>query len=138
MAIRKTIDDDVNDVILNDQTPAGEAVKHLIDVKPRVSGMSDTDIELKTDLDSDEIRLHTVADVLSTILESKPDVFNSKCIISDLVNKKERKSLSKNRLSRQEIVAVARQPDMFMGNPEQQQSQGFIKRLFMPRRQQPY
>ena len=86
-------------------------------------------MELKTDLDPDEIKIHTVLGALSNILETSELKFSEECILPQVIEKKERKSISKYRKSREEIVRVARQPDMNM-QPEQQQNQSFVKRLF--------
>ncbi len=123
-----TIDDQVDDFIL-EKSPQSEAVKSLINVKGREKGALETDIELKTDLSDDDTKIHTAVDLLSNVLEMDEETFSSRIVIAQLVNKKERKLLSKNRQSRQEIVNVARQPDTFV-TQDQQQNMGWMKRFF--------
>ena len=130
---KKTLDDNLDD-FFKEENPTAEAVKSLISVKPRIAGM-DSEVELKTDLSDDEIKIHTVLSEMSKILESKEEQFSTKCILSSVIEKKERKALSKDRKSREEIVAVARQPDMSMGGMGMgmdggQQRHGFIRRFF--------
>lgn len=126
--------DDFTDQILNEESATGEAIKSLINVKDRETGKS-SEVELKTDLTDDEVKVHTVLDVLSSTLEMDEQKFSTNCILSNVIEKKERKALSKNRQSRSEIVAVARHPDMntFM-NQDLMQRQGFIKRFFTSRK----
>ena len=126
------LDDDVNDTIIQEQNPQGEAVKALISIKKRESAEVDTDVEVKTDLSEDEIKIHTIADTISSVLEMNEKEFTEKCILSSIVNKKERKAISKLRQSRKEIVEIARQPDMNV-NQEQAQTVGFLKRMFTPK-----
>lgn len=131
---KKSLDDKLN-TMFNDTNPQADAVNALIKVGPRAAGVMDTEIELKTDLSEDEVKLHTAVDMLSAFLEMTPTEFKKKSVISQLVNKKERKSLSKNRKSREEIVAVAKNPDTIM---EQQPgvSQNFIKKFFTSQKKQ--
>lgn len=112
---------------MNEQSPTSMAVRSLVDVKKNKSGETDTDIELKTDLDDKNIKLHTKAMVMNDFLES---VFGES-IIKTVVNIKERKLVSKDRGSRREIVEVARNPDMNM--IQGQENMGFMKRLVTPR-----
>jgi hypothetical protein len=127
--------DDVTEQVINESNPQGEAVTALIESKPRETGEA-SDIELKTDLNGlDEVNLHTTLDILGNILEMPIAKFNSSCIISDIIHRRERKLLSLNRKSRAEIVNVARNPDMNMMQSEQNES--FIKRFFTGRRNTP-
>lgn len=129
----KTIDDNL-DELFKEENPTAEAVKSLINVKSRKVG-EPSEVELKTDLSDDEVKLHTVLSTIHNILEAKPDKFNKECILLNVIESKERKALSKNRLSRSEIVQVARQPDMNMGMMgEMPQKQGFIKRFLTSRK----
>jgi hypothetical protein len=127
MVEQKTIDQSINE-ILKDDNPTAEAVSALIKVKDREAG-KDSEVELKTDLSEDEIKVHTVLGVLSNLIEMKPEDFTKKCILSKVIEKKERKSLSKDRKSRLEIVEVARHPDMnLLQQPTGNES--FVKRFF--------
>ncbi len=130
-SLEGSIDQNIND-ILKEENPTAEAVKALIKVEKRVAGQ-DSEVELKTDLTEDEIKIHTVLGVLSNLIEMKAEDFNSKCILSDVIEKKERKSLSKDRKSRLEIVEVARHPDMNMGFSDGG-NESFIKRFFSSRK----
>ena len=127
--LEKSIDQNINE-ILKEENPTAEAVNALIKVKEKEVG-KDSEVELKTDLTEDEIKIHTVLGVLSNLIEMKPEEFTKKCILSSVIEKKERKSLSKDRKSRLEIVEVARHPDMTMGMPPAG-NESFIKRFFTP------
>lgn len=133
--MKKTIDENI-DELLKEENPTAEAVKALIKVRTREAGQ-DSEVELKTDLSEDEIKIHTVLGVLSNIIEMKPEDFTKKCILSDVIDKKERKSLSKDRKSRLEIVEVARQPDVNMPLGTQSGNESFIKRFFTSKKDQP-
>lgn len=126
--LEKSIDENINE-ILKEDNPTAEAVNALIKVKDREAG-KDSEVELKTDLTEDEIKIHTVLGVLSNLMEMQPEDFTKKCILSKVIEKKERKSLSKDRKSRLEIVEVARQPDMKMGMMGDVGNESFIKRFF--------
>lgn len=117
--------------MLTEESPTSAAVKSLINVKDRVSG-KDSEIELKTDLDIEQVNVHTIVDLCMGFLEMDEKDFKKNIVGVNLVNKKERKLLSKNRMSRAEIVQVARQPDLNM-LPEQH-NEGFLKRFFTSRR----
>lgn len=126
--------DDVADEIIREENPTAEAVKSLINVKNRTPGKA-SEIELKTDLSPDEIKIHSVLAVLNDSLEMSAKDFATKCILGELIERKERKSLSKNRLSRSEIVNVARQPDQNQFDVSAP-NENFIKRFFTPRNKQ--
>lgn len=133
----KTVDDVTNDALdgmYEEKTATAQAVESLINVSPKLRG-KDSDVELKTDLSLDQVKIHSTLDVLGKAIEMTPKEFKATCILPMVIEKLERKSLSKNRLSRQEIVNVARQPDMSMGMDMQEQNvkKGFIKGLFRPR-----
>lgn len=129
--MNKSIDDDIEQ-ILKDENASSQAIKSLITVKDRESG-KDSEVELKTDLSEDDIKIHTVLAVLSNIIEMKQKSFSKSCILASVIEKKERKALSKDRKSRGEIVAVARQPDMTFPM-EMAGRENFVKRMFTPRR----
>ena len=76
----KTLDENINE-ILKDENPTAQAVNALIKVDERKSG-KDSDVELKTDLTEDEIKVHTVLGVLSNLIEMSPEDFSKKCILS--------------------------------------------------------
>jgi len=125
--------DDKTEEILKDENPTAEAIKSLITVKDRETGKA-SEIELKTDLDTDEIKIHTVLDLLSNVLEMDTKNFSKKCILADLINRKERKALSKDRKSRGEIVSVAKPPEFPM-QPQELKKEGFIRRFFTSRKE---
>jgi hypothetical protein len=122
-------------VIRDSMTPkdAGViAVEHLVSVKKPESRKEDfgTEIELKTELSEMDVFVHTVCDEVNRWLSlSKEDDMANINVLGTIVERKERKLLSKGRKSRSEIVEVAR--------PQQQgdnaQTQNFIRRLFTPR-----
>ena len=126
--------DDRIDSFMQEETPSSIAVKSLIRVEKRQKGDTDTDIELKTDLTDDLVRLHSIAQIMSNVLSTDEKTFADNNIIGELVNKLERKLVSKNRMSRTEIVNVARQPDMNMTSDGMQMRDSFMKRLVTPRR----
>ena len=127
----KSLEEQVTDLV--ERNPQADAVNALIKVDKRERGTQDTDIELKTDLTEDEVKIHTVVDLMSTFLEMDTRTFCNKSVISNLVNKKERKALSKERKSREEIVTIARHPDIIQeGQPK---NEGVLKRFFTSRRQ---
>lgn len=124
----KTLDDDVEH-IFREENPQAEAVKSLLNVKSRQKGQ-DSEIELKTDLDKNALCIHTAADLLAQVLDMDAKTFNSRCILGDLVNIKERKLLSKDRKSRQEIVEISKQQSF--EEEQAKRSERFVKKLFMP------
>ena len=124
------IEDAIEDIIKDDNA-ASQAVKSLIEVKDRQSGKLGSDIELKTDLDFKQVCVHTAAGMLNNILEMPKTNFNKECILGNLVEMKERKLLSKDRKSRNEIVNVAKQPETIM----QDGSSNFVKKMFTPHNQ---
>lgn len=135
---KKSLDEEVNSLIRSEELDSfitsdnatAKAVKSLIEVKDRKSGES-SEVELKTDLTDDEIKTHTILAITSDVLEMDKTDFDSKCILANVIEKKERKALSKDRKSREEIVSVAKQPNI---NADDgiliPQKQGFMKRLF--------
>ena len=125
------IDDEIEN-ILRDESPTTKAVKSLIEVKDREAGKHNSEIELKTDLDSNQICIHTAVSVMNNVLEQSEKDFGKSCILGNLLEIKERKLLSKDRKSRQEIVNVARQPDMNAMNVND--SSGFVSNLFKSRK----
>lgn len=130
---KDTLDENI-DKILKEESATSKAVDSLITVKDRETGKA-SEVELKTDLTDDEIKLHTVLAITSDVLEMDEKTFTTKCILADVIEKKERKALSKNRKSREEIVMVARQPDIQMGDMGMPHKDNFVKRFFSSRRQ---
>lgn len=120
------IDDEIDEV-LQDDTPQGRAVKTLTEVKNRKEG-EPSSVELKTELTDESTCLHTSVDIMADVLSMSEKEFNTKNILSALTEKKERKLLSLNRASRNEIVAVARNPDVQVTAEEMKG--GFVKNLF--------
>lgn len=119
--------------MIKEEHPTADAVKSLINVRDRKKGKVGSDIELKTDLDKDQVCIHTAVDMMTNILEMQPSNFNKKCVIGDLVNLKERKLLSLDRKSRTEIVEIARHPDLIQQDMQSKQG-GFVSRLFSSRK----
>lgn len=130
MAQIKTLEEQITDLV--DKNPQADAVNSLIKVGKREKGEQDTDIELKTDLSDNDVKIHTVVDLMSSFLEMNSTQFSEKSVIANLVNKKERKLLSKDRKSREEIVMIAKNPDVNIDGAER--PEGFVKRLLTSRR----
>ena len=122
-----TLDDEIRE-ISNEDTATAEAVKSLINVAPGPKGRAE--IELKSDMTEDEVKVHSILAIINTAIQATPGEFGRDCILGALIEKKERKSLSKNRLSRSEIVAVAKHPDMPSDFEYEARKQGFLRRLF--------
>ena len=120
--------DERTERMLKEENPQAEAVNSLIRVDKRQKG-ENSDVELKTEIPNELIlNIHTSLDVVGNWLEQ---TFKEKCILTELVHKRERKAISLHRQSRAEIVAVARNPDF-----NQNQfgiEEGMIKRFFTPR-----
>lgn len=127
--------EDVTDELLREDNAGSEAIRSLINVAKSKKG-EDTEIELKTELTADEVKIHSLVDIFGKMLESDEKQFCSKSIFPMIVEKLERKSLSKGRQSRAEIVNVARQPDM-INNEFNQQNDSALKRFFVGRRGNP-
>ena len=119
--------------IIKEETPQSVAVNSLIKVKDREIGKLGSDVELKTDLTEEGTCVHTQADMLTQVLEIKPNNFKKIPVFSILTQLKERKLLSLDRKSRSEIVAVARQPDI---NQQVSSIDGGFMRNFMLGKQQ--
>lgn len=126
-----TIDESIEGLI-KEENPQAEAVRTLINVRDKIKDKLGSDIELKTDLTEKDVIIHTGVDMLNRILSTKD--FDKTIITEDLVQLKERKLVSKNRLSRKEIVEVARNPDMNMVDSPRE---SFVKRMFSPRNKNP-
>ena len=131
---------DYSKTITEERSPQGLAVESLINVKEQVQDSLATDIELKTDLDDSEIKLHTAVELMGSVLSLSPGELQKKNIILELVMKLERKALSKARASRTEIVEIARAPDMSFpgmggGMGDIPRRSGGIRGLFRSRRQ---
>lgn len=124
--------DDTVDQVISDESASAEAIRSLIKVEKTQKG-DDTEIELKTELSDDEVKIHSIIDIFGRVLESNEKTFGSKSIFPMIVEKLERKALSKRRKSREEIVAVARQPDMNQ-NEFNVGNESAFKRFFMGRR----
>lgn len=123
--MKQTIEDTIEGT-LKDESAQTKAVTSLIEVKDKIKGSLGSDIELKTDLSIKDVCLHTAIDIMGHILSMEKKDFATAPILEKLTTLKERKSLSKERKSRREIVEVARNPDMqFMG----QEQAGFVKRF---------
>ena len=73
---------------------------------------------------------HTAGDMLNDVLGMDKTKFNTECILGDLIAIKERKLLSLDRKSRQEIVEISRRPDE--SSIENRRQENFVKRLFTP------
>jgi hypothetical protein len=120
--------DERTEKMLREENPQAEAVSSLINVKKRTQG-ENSEVELKTEIPNDLIlNLHTSLDVVGNWLEQ---TFGESCILTELVHKRERKSISLRRQSRAEIVAVARSPDINMS--QMGMEEGMIRKFFTPR-----
>lgn len=122
----------IADKLSEDEQPTARAIKSLIEVKDHKKGTA-SEIELKTDITEDEQKIQSVLSVISEIISNK-DSLKDDCILSPVIMKLQRLALSKNRKSRAEIVAVARQPDMSMGMMDGGQNDGFVRRLMTSRK----
>jgi hypothetical protein len=125
--------DEKTEQLLNDEDATATAVKSLINVDDRAKGKP-SKIELKTDLTENEVKIHSVLAVLNDVIDNGETKFKESCILGTLIERKERKALSKNRLSRGEIVAVAKQPDINGDMGNQMVKENMAKRLFMSQR----
>lgn len=124
--------DEQADQILKEENATAEAVKSLIQIddnKPH-------DVELKTDLTERQIITHSVLSILGDTIQAGSSKFEDIDILNEMVTKIERKSWSKNRRSRTEIVEIARQPEQRLDMGGDQRRQGFLSRLFAPRRKE--
>ena len=130
---KESLDESV-EKLLKEENPQAEAVKHLVSVKERETGQLSTDVELKTDLTEQQIKDHSIMAILNNAIEMSSKEFKETCILGNLINAIERKSISKDRKSRAEIVAVARNPDTNIHEGNMKQS--FMKRLFSPNKPQ--
>lgn len=132
--MKKSVDETIEDTVekfIKQDNPQSTAVKHLVGVAERDKTKLGTDVELKTDLTADQIITHSVMAVVNSALEMDETEFNESCILGDLIDTLERKSISKDRKSRGEIVAVARNPDTNITEGNMKQS--FMKRFFSPK-----
>lgn len=128
-----TIDESIENAI-KEESAQTKAVSSLLEVKPKIKGVLGSDIELKTDLSENEVKLHTAVDIMDHILSMNKKEFSHAPLLGKLTNLKERKALSKNRKSRGEIVDVARSPDQQFINDAS--GGGFVKRFLTPRKEQ--
>lgn len=112
--------------ILREENPTGEAIKSLINIKPRLKG-ENSDVELKTDLSADEVVNHTRLNFIGNILERKRSVFADTNMLNNLIEIKERKAISKERKSRAEIVAISKAPDVISPVSD---SMGILGKMF--------
>ena len=119
------LDEEVEN-IFKEENPTATAVNSLVKIE------NDRDVELKTDLSGDEIKIHSVLAVVNDVLEMNEKRFTDKCVLGGLILSKERKSLSKERKSREEIVAVAKQPDMNISQSGMENA-NIMRKMFMPK-----
>lgn len=120
--------DEMTDKFLKEENPQAEAVNSLIKVEKRKQG-ENSDVELKTEIpDNMVLNLHTSLDVVGNWLEQ---TFKHPCILTELIHKRERKSISLKRQSRAEIVAVARNPDI--NTAQVGMDEGMLRKFFTPR-----
>lgn len=129
MENKKETLEEVTDKVLKDENAQAEAVTSLLKVDKRKQG-ENSDVELKTEIPNGMIlNLHTSLDVVGNWLEQ---TFKEKCILTELIHKRERKSISLQRKSRAEIVAVARNPDITTNQATL--DEGMLKRFFTSRK----
>ena len=125
MSNDKSLDDNI-DSFLKEENAQNTAVNSLVK-----SNDIDSPIEMKTDLTEEDIVIHSVGATINKTLNELYGKGKQKCILGDLIEIKERKLISKNRQSRNEIVQVARNPDTtnIMGTSDNntQGLKGFFK-----------
>lgn len=123
-----TIEDVIKESLKN-KTASLLAVETLVNVRTKAKDSEDfgSDVELKTDLSEREVIVHSLLDEISRILNMTPAEFKQDIVVPKMVERKERKLLSKNRKSREEVVRVAKPEDT------EQQQRGFLSRLFSPK-----
>ena len=125
--------DEKTEQLLNDEDATATAVKSLINVEDNVKGKPSS-VELKTDLTENEVKIHAVLAVLNDVIDNGEVSFKKTCVLGGLIERKERKALSKNRLSRGEIVAVAKRPDINGDMGQQIVKENMAKKLFVSQR----
>ena len=127
MSNDKSLDDNI-DSFLKEENAQNTAVNSLVK-----SNDKDSPIEMKTDLTEEDIVIHSVGATINKTLNELYGKGKQQCILGDLIEIKERKLISKNRQSRNEIVQVARNPDTtnIMGTSDNN-AQG-LKGFFKPR-----
>jgi hypothetical protein len=103
------------------------AVETLTSVKDK--GIKDfgSDVEIKTELNQNECLAHALVDEISLWLNMNSNDFMNTDVLSSLIQRKERKLLSKDRKSRGEVVEVAR-----ARMTEENEQKTFMKRMFSP------
>ena len=109
-------------------------VKHLVTVRRKQIGDFGSEVELKTDLDSEDVFIHTACDVANWIFqkaENNENDLRKVNILGRIVEQKERKRLSLDRKSRAEVVAVAKRPE----DSAPIENKSFWRKMFTP--QQP-
>lgn len=132
MAKKESLDDAIQGV-LRQEDATSRAVTSLISVKEKEQGKIGSDIEIKTDLETDkEVCVHSIVDFSDVVLNMNEEIFRNQTIAGIITTIKERKLLSKGRKSRMEIVEISRQPDMNLGT--EQQKAGFLARMFSSRK----
>ena len=115
--------------LLNEENAGAEAIRSLLTVDQPI-GSEPSDIELKTDLSEDEHKILSVLLPVDSILTDK-NALKTKSFIGMITNRHQRLALSKDRKSRSEIVAVARQPDFGGGfGAGEVKKQGMFSKLF--------
>lgn len=70
--------DNLAEGIINDTNAQAEAVKTLISAKRTEKG-GDSEIELKTDLSIDEVKIHSVLATLNRVMEDPVTDFKKHC-----------------------------------------------------------
>jgi hypothetical protein len=105
-------------------------VKHLVTVRNREKEDFGSEVELKTDLDSEDVFIHTVCDFANWIFTM--DDANKKLedinILGRIVEQKERKRLSLDRKSRSEVVMIAKRPE----DSAPIENKSFWRKMFTP------
>jgi hypothetical protein len=125
--------DDITTQLMDEKSAQKIAVESLIKIAPRNEFEKfSSEVELKTDLTENEIISHSVLDILDIFTKSI-EKFSSKSVMAEIVNKKERKLLSKDRKSRTEIVDVAKAPMFPAGEMEGMRQESAVRRFFKPR-----
>ena len=105
----ETVDDLVNvmEGQLRDETGISTGVKTLMTIEPS-QGQKNTDIEIKTILEHNQIIDHTVVEFIGDIIQMKPKELEERPVIIGLTEKLERKFLSLKGKSRDQVVEMVK------------------------------
>lgn len=114
---------------IRDETGLSQGIKTITEIKPSKEGDKNTDIEIKTILDHNQVIDHTMAEFIANLATISNEELNTKPIIKGLTEKLERKFLSLHGISRTQVVDMVRNND-----GTSSQKPGFMSKLFGSRR----